>query len=723
MSLTSVTLDSCDQEPIHIPGMIQPHGVLLAFDFEGRLCHYSSGANAVLGALPKIGEALQSYHMPHAAAAYQLIKEYAQNLVVIEGVAQPHEVEVQGRKFDLVLHANQRCLIAEFELLLNGDKNINIYSVNAQKAINAIKSQRSIETLLHVAAEEFRVLTGFDRVMAYRFRHDDSGEIVAEAKRDDLDTLVGRRYPASDIPAQARRMYVTNTLRLIADVNGQPVPIVKASDAPPLDMSRSVLRSVSPIHIEYLRNMGVGASMSVSIVLNGKLWGMMACHHMSAYQVPYSVRMACDVLCHILASSIQHIETRLSADRRVANSYRRASLVMKFLESDDLSTALFSSMEEFRGVVACDAMVVSYGDKFYTSEGISQELGRQLVQWLNQDLQARDFYHVSTLAEMPPVLDTVPARFGGLLAFNIDEVNASWVVLLRREQTYTINWGGKPEKHYMPGLLGPRLTLRGSFDEWKETVKGQAEPWSIADLADARDLQHELLKVCNARNAENERMRLQLMAILGHDLRDPLNSISMAAQLMEMQSGSSRMSARIKSSSSRMQRLVNQVLDMARLQTGFGLNLCFVETDVSALLHDLVEENLTAYPDVSMETEIDTQVTAQIDPDRVAQVIANLISNARHHGEPGCPVWVKMWCAGHVFNISVHNMGVPIDARMVESLFNPFKRQEQPSMRNRNGLGLGLYIAKEIVKGHGGEISYRYQDGEIVFNVELPLRR
>lgn len=723
MSLASVTLDNCDQEPIHIPGLIQPHGVLLAFDFEGHLRHYSSGANAVLGALPKIGEVLQPSHMPHAAAAYQLIKEYTQDVVVIEGLAQTHELEVQGRKFDLVLHVNQRCIIAEFELRLNGDKNINIYSVKAQKAINAIKSQRSIESLLNVAAEEFRGLTGFDRVMAYRFRHDDSGDIVAEAKREDLDSLVGRRYPASDIPAQARRMYVENTLRLIADVDGQPVPVVKAANTPPLDMSRSVLRSVSPIHIEYLRNMGVGASMSVSIVLNGKLWGMMACHHMSAYQVPYSVRMACDVLCHILASAIQHIETRLSADRQIASSHHRASLVMKFLESDDLSTALFSSLDRLRELISCDAMVVSYGDNTYATEGIPQELGRQLVQWLNQGLEARDFYHVSTLAEMPPVLDALTERFCGLLAFNIDKVNASWVVLLRREQIHTISWGGKPEKHYKPGPLGPRLTPRGSFDEWKETVKGQAEPWSAADLADARDLQHELLKVCNARNAETERTRLQLMAILGHDLRDPLNSISMAAQLMEMQSGSSRMSARIKNSSSRMQRLVNQVLDMARLQTGLGLNLGFIETDVSALLHDLVEENLTAYPDVSMETDIETQVTAQVDPDRVAQAIANLISNARHHGESGRRVRVRMWRAGHAFNISVHNAGAPIDAGAVEGLFNPFKRQEQLNMRNRNGLGLGLYIANEIVKGHGGEISYCYQDGEIVFNVELPLRK
>ena len=721
----SVTLDNCDQEPIHIPGLIQPHGVLLAIDLEGRLTHYSVGAEAVLGDIPALGERLEPVHLTRAQDAYPLIAEYWQAVLEGEGFTQTHELEVQGhgQKFDLVLHVNQGLVIAEFELRYANDKSINIYSLKAQKAINGIKSQRSIEAVLHVAAQEFRELTGFDRVMAYRFRHDGSGDIVAEAKREDLDSLVGRRYPASDIPAQARRLYIENTLRLIVNVASQPVPVVKAAETEPLDMSRSILRSVSPIHIEYLRNMGVGASMSVSIVLNGQLWGMMACHHMAAHQVPYSIRMACDVLCMILASTVQQLETHSIAARQVASAKQRADLVLRFAEADELSSVLFSSLEQLREVITCDAMILSYGRKVHAAEGATTTLARLLVQWLNDGVDKSDFYHVSSLAEIPEELRGEMADFCGILAINIDKVNASWIILLRREQIHTIKWGGKPEKNYQPGPLGPRLTPRGSFDEWKETVKGQAEPWTTADISDARDLQHELLKVCNARNAETERTRIQLMAVLGHDLRDPLNSISMAAQLMEMQSGSSRMSERIKSSSGRMQRLVTQVLDMTRLQTGLGLNLVFNDIDVSALLSDLVEENLTAYPDVEVRTYIAPQVMAQIDADRVSQVISNLISNARHHGELAGGVTVKLRSEPQLLHISVHNSGQPIADDIVDVLFNPFKRQALPNARNRNGLGLGLYIANEIVRGHGGVISYRYEEGEIVFNVELPLQR
>ncbi len=721
MSLASVTLDNCSQEPIHIPGLIQSHGVLLAFDLDARLMHCSMGADAVLGTLPELGQVLQANHMTLAPKANAEISACLRDVSAGYGLMHTHEVTIQGKLFDLVLHGYQGLVIAEFELRLGEDQHINIYSSKAQQAISAIKCQTTINGLLNAAAEEFRKLTGFDRVMAYRFRHDDSGEIVAEAKRADLDSLVGRRYPASDIPAQARRLYIENTLRLIVDVNAQAVPVLKATDTKPLDMSRSVLRSVSPIHIEYLQNMGVGASMSVSIVLNGKLWGMMACHHMSAHQVPYSIRMACDVLCHILASDIQQLETRLSAERQVAAASQRAALVLKMMESDDIFSALFSGIAAIRELIPCDAMMMTHGGKLHVSEATPPALVKHLLQWLNDELSNRDFYHAEKLDDLPAELVPHMGGFCGLLAFNIDKVNQSWLILLRLEQVHTISWGGKPEKIYQPGPLGPRLTPRGSFDEWKETVKGQAEPWSRADLTDARDLQHDLLKVCNTRNAETERMRSQLMAVLGHDLRDPLNSISMAAQMMEMQSGTSRMSARIKSSSGRMQRLVNQVLDMARLQTGLGLNLGFAETDVSALLQDLVEENLTAYPDVHIKTEIASGVLASLDSDRVAQVIANLISNARHHGEPGCEVMVKLWTEHGLLRMTVHNAGGPIEAELVEVLFNPFKRHGMSSVRNRNGLGLGLYIAHEIVKGHQGEIRYDYVDGEIVFSVALPM--
>ena len=719
MSLPATTLNNCDHEPIHIPGSIQPLGCLLAFDANGRLRHYSANAAALLGSLPALGAALAPEHLNLVPEAYQIIADYALEMHDSETLIQTQEVSDGQQVYDLVLHVNKQMLVAEFELRQTPSQNLNLYSVRVQKSNNALKKQKTVDALLQTAADEIRALTGFDRVMAYRFRYDDSGEIAAEAKRDDLDSLNGRRYPASDIPSQARRMYIANTLRLIADVNGDNVTLLSAADTAPLDMSYSVLRSVSPIHIEYMKNMGVAASMSVSIVLNDKLWGMMACHHMTPFQVPYSVRVVCDLMCQVIASSIQNLETRHSATRQIASTNLRASLVLDLVAADDLDTLLFGRIGAFAELIPCDAAFVTYSGKWATLGSLSNELCRDLQAWLNA--HAEDFYYVNSVTTAPATLAALLGPYSGMLAINVDQVNRSWLVLLRVEQVHTVRWGGKPEKNYVSGPLGPRLTPRGSFDEWKELVKDHAEPWSAQDLAVARDLQVDLLKVFNAKNAEMDRARTQLMAVLGHDLRDPLHSISMAAQMMELQDGSNRISERIKNSSGRMQRLVSQVMDMTKLHTGLGLGIVQRGTNLSTLLRDLIEEHQIAYPDAPLVEQIDSDLWVELDEDRVAQVISNLISNARHHGDAGQPIHIGLVRAAQAVVLSVSNAGQPIADATVRVLFDPFKRQILANSNNKNGLGLGLYITNEIVKSHGGSVSYRYADDRIVFEVTFPL--
>ncbi len=234
------------------------------------------------------------------------------------------EISLQGNEYDLILHQAGALLVAEFERRVQPADELASFALKAHRAMDRLKRQRSIDSLLSMATEDIRQLTGFDRVMAYRFRPDDSGEVVAEAVDARFEPFIGRRYPAGDIPAQARRLYVVNTLRMISDIGSPTVAVIGEADAPPLDMSHAVLRSVSPIHIEYLNNMGVGASMSVSIVVQGRLWGMIACHHMAPRQVPYSVRMACDVIAQILAANVHTFVTRNHGQRVDAAATLRA---------------------------------------------------------------------------------------------------------------------------------------------------------------------------------------------------------------------------------------------------------------------------------------------------------------------------------------------------------------------------------------------------------------
>lgn len=713
----SVNLQNCDQEPIHLAGAIQSYGALLAFGLDGTLQYCSENAADFLGNIPMLGQALQPHHLEKLPDAASVISDYlsSQKSTRVCHIHAPHGV------FELMLHvAAGSMVVAEIEPVLTGSDDHVFFSTQFQQLLNDLRDQTQIESLLQRVTDYYRELTGFDRVMAYRFRPDGSGEVVAESRHASLEDWRGRRYPAADIPQQARRLYLLNTLRLIADVNQPPVALLQHPGMPPLDMSFCQLRSVSPIHIEYLQNMGVAASMSISIVVDGQLWGMIACHHMQPHRISREVRMTCHMMGTILASEIQRQQAIEAQMRREQVAEMRISLLPALMAAEDFGGQLRSAIGDIAKLIPSEAALISYDGKSAVAGDIPEAFIRAWLFWLNQSLP--DVYATHNVEDVPAKLRPVMGDICGVLAISIDKVHKSWLLFIRRELIHTIRWGGKPEKQYKIGPLGPRLTPRGSFDEWKETVQGQSEPWSTLDLSMAQELHMDLLKTCNANNARNERHRIQLMAMLGHDLRDPLNSITMAAQMLEMQEGAgpSKLGERIKNSSLRMKRLVHQVLDMSRLQAGLGLPLDIQLTDISLLVRDMLAEHVTAYPDIQVEAEIPDGIEAQVDADRIAQVLSNLLSNARHHGVADHPVKVLLNREAEKISLHVKNAGPEIPPETVSVLFDPFKRRQEVSVLNKSGLGLGLYIAHQIIAAHQGDIRYEHAEGYVNFIVRLP---
>ena len=312
-------------------------------------------------------------------------------------------------------------------------------------------------------------------------------------------------------------------------------------------------------------------------------------------------------------------------------------------------------------------------------------------------------------------------KWVGMLALPFDPPGGGWCLLLRTEQIEHVSWAGRPEKTIEVGPNGPRLTPRGSFDAWHETVAGRAHPWEAAVLDNARLMLSELLRASNARRAQLDATRAQLLAMLGHDLRDPLHSINMAGTLLERGNSQQTLGKRIQSSSNRMQRLIGQVLDMSRIDGGLGLGLVLEAVDLATLVDDVVDEARTAYPNIDYRFGKPETVLVRADAGRLAQVLSNLLSNARHHGDLGRPITVTL-ARDHAWaQLEVRNAGAPIAEEVAASLFNPFKRSSMHNPRNRTGMGLGLYIVATIVREHEGEIGYRFEDGEVVFSVRLPL--
>lgn len=721
-----VDLLSCADEPIHIPGSIQPHGVLLYFCATGLLEGWSANAGKLVAVPLRVGMPFGELDLPAETSEHIQDCIDALGETMAEGDAAPAvaSITVGACEYDCIVHAYQHRIVAEFEVRTVPATDVAMFAVKAHSSIDHLRRQKTVVGLMDIAVKRIRDMTGFDRVMAYRFRQDDSGDVMAEDCAAGMTPYLGQRYPAGDIPAQARRLYALNTLRMIVDIGYQSVPMLGAAGSAPLDMSFAVLRSVSPIHVEYLQNMGVGASMSVSIVIHGRLWGLIACHHNSPKQVPYAIRMAADVLAQVLASTIQSIESKRDADVVQQSAGVRSALVESMLLDDDPLDALARHADAMRASGHADAMLVTLYGKTVVHGDVPAAVADAIVASLpagSHDLVSRE-----RRSDWPEAARAAIKSWVGMLALPFDPPGGGWCIMLRPEQVEQVTWGGHPEKLVKIGPMGPRLTPRGSFDAWCETVVDHAEPWEPTVLANARLTLAEMLRVSTERRAQTESTRAQLLAMLGHDLRDPLHSINMAGMVLERgtndagdrQAGIGR---RIQSSSNRMQRLIGQVLDMSRIDGGIGLGMATERLDLALVVEDLVDEARTAYPAIRYTLENRPGTFVQADSARIAQVLSNLLSNARHHGEPGQPISVRAAVDGQTAVVDIANHGAPIPAESVPTLFNPFKRSSLHNPRNRTGMGLGLYIALQIVREHRGELLYRHEDGKVIFSVRLPL--
>jgi light-regulated signal transduction histidine kinase (bacteriophytochrome) len=488
----TVDLTNCDREPIHIPGSIQPHGAMLVYDAAlSTTLRHSQNVHDMLGIAGEINGTPAETHL-----GAELVHTLRNAVSGVGEGARPALLlneKLGERHFDIAIHRYRSNTIVEFEPAgMSHEAPLHL----ARSMIGRIAQLDTVEKLVQQSARLIRGTLGYDRVMVYRFERDGAGKVISETKRGDLESFLGQYFPASDIPQQARALYLKNTIRIISSSSYRPVPVLPVLDlsGEPLDLSYAHLRSVSPIHLEYLRNMGVGASMSISIIADGELWGMIACHHYSEKTLPMSLRVAAEMFGEFLSLHLSALRQKTKLDTATrARAY--LDRVLQLASQMDVAEVLRENLSDFGRLVPNDGIGLYIGGT-WTGFGATPSATEipALAQFVGQAAEGR-VWGTHLLSKAFPEAAAYYQIASGVLAIPLSQTPRDYLFFFRKELVQTLNWAGNPDKTYESGPMGDRLTPRKSFALWKETVNRQAEPWSEADREIAEAARASLVEV------------------------------------------------------------------------------------------------------------------------------------------------------------------------------------------------------------------------------------
>ncbi|MGV3711266.1 MAG: ATP-binding protein [Gemmatimonas sp.] len=732
-----MNLTHCDTEPIRIPGSIQPHGflLLLAHDTLGVLQASRNAGDLLHTAVESLlGQTLLEVLGREADG---LVREH---LTAIPTNARPlflGTLSLNGRTFHALAHRVENAVVFECERA-ELDTPVAVAHPSLDDFTLRAESTENIDSLAKLVCDEVRALTQFDRVLVYRFDETWNGNVVGESGTGRLPRLYDHWFPASDIPAQARELYRINRVRIIPDAFYTPQPLVpeyRPDTDEPLDMTFSALRSVSPVHVEYMRNMETASSMSISILRDGKLWGLISCHHREPLAVPFQTRMTCDLLARTFSLRLSGLEPAGAYSRRIELRESYARLLAAMADRLDFVSALSDNSAELLAFAKADGAALLADDRCVLIGRTPDEPAvRALGQWLAKRTDEAVFCSDALSGVYPPAREFHDIA-AGVMAVHVSVRNPNYVMWFRPEVAQTIKWSGEPSKGERYSDTGELLiSPRKSFETWRQRVDGRSVQWTAAEVEAAGELRQAVVNTVLRRadeiaslNAELMQSNKELEAFsysVSHDLRAPLRHIAGYAELLQnsksegLSEREQRYLATILDSTEYAGNLVDRLLDFskmgrAQLQTGrVDLN-----TVVAEIRHDLDRESGGR----TIDWNIGNLPTVRGDLMMLRLLLRNLMENAVKYTARRERAEITIECQTdareHVF--SVRDNGVGFDMQFADKAFGVFQRLHR--MEDFPGTGIGLANVQRVAERHGGRVWVQAKEGEgATFYFTLP---
>lgn len=746
-----VNLENCASEPIHIPGSIQPHGFLLGIDASTYQIAFCSGNTEIYTGLSYTFLLDKNITEILGGDQFAVLEHY---LSALSGTfTAPLRIVIGNRDFETTIHLSDGMYVLEFEPAVSEEPDLTALYMQTRQFVGYMEQATSLQMLCQAVADETRRIIGYDRVMIYRFDREYNGEVIAESRLEELEPFLGLHYPHTDIPPQARELYRKNLIRVIADVDYAPVPIYTTGSKTnkDLDLTFSILRSVSPIHVQYLHNMGVSASTSISLIHEGRLWGLIACHH---YHGPRPIdshaRIAARLQGHFMASQI--------GVREIAEEYEASKLVNQSL---DAMLAMNFPLERsaFQEIVAmpelCDlcharGVAIIIDDTIYSAGVVPSDTDiRQIALWAAENA-VNGYLSTATLSrDTQQQEDWLCDSAAGILYHSLDNAQANSIIWFRPETVREVQWAGDPAKAIEKDKA--QLSPRKSFQAWMQVVKCQSKEWQKAELNAAANYAHALQKHINTLFLREEETKYRLLSarlgeayqelenlnwISTHDLKEPLRKIQvfasriMDADGVELPDNIQASLQKIQTSAGRMQTLIHDVLTYSRVKnTEDKLITLSLDKVIQSVVTDLDDEIKANRAMIEYDDMPEVEGVAFL----LAQLFSNLIRNSMKFTREGITPHIAIRYEGmkeytpvaelplqlyHLITIS--DNGIGFEDKYSQSIFKVFSRLHAHAVFG--GTGVGLALCRKIMETHHGFITARGVPGEgATFSLYFPV--